>query len=264
MASTISRRLASRILNPSSSSALLSLYPTSYHLVPNEFHRSISNSTTNFTTSNHPSSFPTIPICPNYSLIRSNTSFNPSFKIQSLSPNIYQTPKFFSNSAQQSDPEETEKPNENPNQTPEGFQHQEITGPTVERDVSALANETRQVLDQMTKTIYTVSKSLALLGLFQLGLGAWISYVTKSTPIPEVSVQSCLAFGLPFSLSLMLRRSLKPMSFFRKMEEQGRLQILTLTLQVAKNVNVLFVRLNVVSYLCIGVASLGLLVIALY
>lgn len=134
----------------------------------------------------------------------------------------------------------------------------------MERDVSALANETRQVLDQMTKTIYTLSKSLALLGLFQLGLGAWISYVTKSTPIPEVSVQSCLAFGLPFSLSFMLRRSLKPMSFFRKMEEQGRLQILTLTLQVAKNLNVFFVRLNVVSYLCIGVASLGLLVIALY
>ena len=48
------------------------------------------------------------------------------------------------------------------------------------------------------------------------------------------------------------------------MEEQGRLQVLTLTLQVAKNLNVFFARLNIVSYLCIGVASLGLLVIALY
>lgn len=116
----------------------------------------------------------------------------------------------------------------------------------------------------MFKTIYGLSKSLALLGLFQLGLGGWISYVMTSNPIPEVSVQSILAFGLPFSLSFMLRRSLKPMSFFRKMEEQGRLQVLTLTLQVMKNLNVFFVRLNVVSYLCIGVASLGLLVIALY
>ncbi|PWA55578.1 hypothetical protein CTI12_AA422520 [Artemisia annua] len=43
------------------------------------------------------------------------------------------------------------------------------------------------------------------------------------------------------------------------MEEQRRLQLLTLTLQVMKNLNVFFVRLNVVSYLCIGVASLGLL-----
>ncbi|KAL7616278.1 uncharacterized protein LOC111900564 [Lactuca sativa] len=264
MASTISRRLASKILNPSSSPALFSLYPTSYRLIPDDSHRSFSNSTPNFTTFNLPSSFPTIPVGTSHGLIRSNTSFNASFKIQSLNPNLYQNPKCLSTSIPQSDPEETQKPNENQSQTLDGFKHQEITGPTVERDVSALANETRQVLDQMTKTIYTLSKSLALLGLFQLGLGAWISYVTKSTPIPEVSVQSCLAFGLPFSLSFMLRRSLKPMSFFRKMEEQGRLQILTLTLQVAKNLNVFFVRLNVVSYLCIGVASLGLLVIALY
>ncbi|KAI3697395.1 hypothetical protein L6452_30381 [Arctium lappa] len=259
MASTISRRFASKILNPSSS-ALFSLYPTSHHLNPNHSHRSFfSNTTPNFTAFNHhPSSFhTTTPFTPNF---RSNTSF----KIQSLIPNLYQNPKFLSTATPQSDPEQTQKPNENPTQTHEEFKHQEITGPTVERDVSALANETRQVLDVMTKTIYNLSKSLALLGLFQLGLGAWISYVTKSTPIPEVSVQSCLAFGLPFSLSFMLRRSLKPISFFRKMEEQGRLQILTLTLQVAKNLNVFFARLNVVSYLCIGVASLGVLVIALY
>ncbi|KVI00666.1 uncharacterized protein LOC112519867 [Cynara cardunculus var. scolymus] len=265
MASTISRRFASKIFNPSSS-ALFSLYPTSHHLNPKDSHRSFfSNTTPNFTSFNHHrSSFHTAPFTPNYNSIRSNTSCNSSFKIQSLSPNLYQTPRFLSTATPPSDPEETQKPNENPSQTHEEFKNQEITGPTVERDVSALANETRQVLDVMMKTIYNLSKSLALLGLFQLGLGAWISYVTKSTPIPEVSVQSCLAFGLPFSLSFMLRRSLKPMSFFRKMEEQGRLQILTLTLQVAKNLNVFFARLNVVSYLCIGVASLGLLVIALY
>ncbi|XP_071718786.1 uncharacterized protein [Rutidosis leptorrhynchoides] len=248
MASTISRRLASKILNPNSSSALFSLHPTSNHLSPIHPRRSFSNITSNCTTFNHTS-------------IRSNTSFNPNFKIHSLNPYIFQTPKFLSTSTPQPDSAETQKPNENANKTLEDFKHQEITGPTVERDVSALANETRQVLDEMFKTVYTVSKSLALLGLFQLSLGAWISYVTRGSPIPEVSVQSCLAFGLPFSL---LRRSLKPMSFFRKMEEQGRLQILTLTLQVAKNLNVFFVRLNVVSYLCIGVASLGLLVIALY
>ncbi|PWA99192.1 hypothetical protein CTI12_AA011070 [Artemisia annua] len=82
---------------------------------------------------------------------------------------------------------ETRIPNEKPNKTLEDFKHQEITGPTVERDVSALGNETRQVLDEMFKTIYGLSKSLALLGLFQLGLGGWISYVMTSNPIPEVS-----------------------------------------------------------------------------
>ncbi|XP_071690657.1 uncharacterized protein [Rutidosis leptorrhynchoides] len=258
MASTISRRLASKILNPKSSCALFSLHPTLlHHINPNRSHSFFSNTTRIFTTFNHP-------FYPNHTLIRSNTSFNPNFKIQFLNPNLYQTPKFLSTSTSQPDSEETQKPNETKNKTIDDFKHQEITGPTVERDDSALANETRQVLDEMFKTVYTVSKSLALLGLFQLSLGAWISYVTKSSPIPEVSVQSCLAFGLPFSLAFLLRRSLKPMSFFRKMEEQGRLQILTLTLQVAKNLNVFFVRLNVVSYLCIGVASLGLLVIALY
>ncbi|KAL8197806.1 hypothetical protein R6Q57_003503 [Mikania cordata] len=252
MASSISRRLASKILNPSSCSAIFS----SYHLIPNQSHRSFSSSILNLNTFNLKSS--------NHSLIRTNTTFRPNFTIQYLTPNLYQTPKFLSTSTPQSDPEETQKPNESPKQTLEDFKHKEITGPTVERDVSALANETRQVLDEMSKTVYIVSKSLALLGLFQLGLGAWISYLTKSDPIPEISVQSILAFGLPFSLSFMLRRSLKPIGFFRKMEEQGRLQILTLTLQVAKNLNVFFVRLNVVSYLCIGGASLGLLVIALY
>ncbi|KAI3676672.1 hypothetical protein L1987_86284 [Smallanthus sonchifolius] len=255
MASPISRRLASKILNPSSCSAFFSFHPISYHLNPNHPHRSFSNTTPNPTTLNPTS---------NHSLIRSNTTFNPSFTLQSLTPYLHQNPKFLSTSTPQSDQEQTQKPNDNPNKTLEDFKHQEITGPTVERDVSALANETRQVLDEMSKTVYILSKSLALLGLFQLGLGAWISYVMKSNSVPEVSMQSFLAFGLPFSLSFMLRRSLKPISFFRKMEEQGRLQILTLALQVAKNLNVFFVRLNVVSYLCIGGASLGLLVIALY
>jgi hypothetical protein len=56
----------------------------------------------------------------------------------------------------------------------------------------------------------------------------------------------------------MLRQSLKPMHFFKKMEEQGRLQILTLTLQVAKQMNVLFVRVKGVSFLCILGLSAGL------
>ncbi|KAJ1409757.1 hypothetical protein SESBI_22578 [Sesbania bispinosa] len=109
----------------------------------------------------------------------------------------------------------------------------------------------------MMKTIYGLSSVVAVLGLVQLGLGAWITYITKSSPITEVSVQSFMAFAFPFSLAFMLRQSLKPMHFFKKMEEQGRLQILTLTLQVAKQLNLFFVRVRGVSFLCIVGMSAG-------
>ncbi|KAE8677487.1 putative RNA binding family protein [Hibiscus syriacus] len=147
-----------------------------------------------------------------------------------------------------------------PSQNPD-FKHQEIEGPTVERDLSALANETREVLEAMTKNIYGLSKAVALLGLLHLGLGAWISYAHGSGahPLNEVTVQSVMAFGFPITLAFMLRQSVKPMYFFKTMEERGRLQILTLTLQVAKSLNVLFVRFRVVSFLCIAGASIGLM-----
>lgn len=167
-------------------------------------------------------------------------------------------PRYLSTS---NDQENKQNPSEYPSQNPE-FKHQEITGPTVERDVSALADETRKVLEKMMKTMYSLSSALAVVGLIHLGLGAWISYITKSAPIFEVSMQSILAFGLPFSLAFMLRRALKPMYFFKKMEEQSRLQILTLTLQVAKQLNLFFVRVRGVSYVCVAGASIGLITIA--
>ncbi|PRQ54556.1 hypothetical protein RchiOBHm_Chr1g0315011 [Rosa chinensis] len=110
----------------------------------------------------------------------------------------------------------------------------------------------------MTKNMYSLSRTVAVLGLVQLGLGVYISYMTRSSPIPEVSIQSFLAFGFPFSLAFMLRQSLKPIYFFKKMEEQGRLQILTL-LQVAKDLNVFFIRVRGVSVLCIAGLSAGVL-----
>ncbi|KAL6514951.1 hypothetical protein OROGR_020530 [Orobanche gracilis] len=174
-------------------------------------------------------------------------------------------PKFLSTSNPKqplSNNETPENPFDNPTQNHE-FKHQEITGPTVERDLSALANETRDILETTMKNVYRLSKVLFGLGLVHLGLGAWISHNSVlNSPFSEVSVQSLLAFGLPLSLAFMLRRVLKPMYFFKKMEEQGRLQILTLTLQVAKNMNTFFVRVRGVSYLCIAGASIGLLLIA--
>lgn len=166
-------------------------------------------------------------------------------------------PRFLSTSGS-SEPEKPQNPSEYPSQNP-NFKHQEIEGPTVERDLSDLGNETRTVLETMAKNMYNLSRTVALLGLVQLALGAYISYMTRSSPIPEVSIQSFLAFGFPFSLAFMLRQSLKPIYFFKKMEEQGRLQILTHALQVAKNLNVFFIRVRGVSVLCIVGLSAGVL-----
>ncbi|XP_021280565.1 uncharacterized protein LOC110413881 [Herrania umbratica] len=191
-------------------------------------------------------------------LIRSYTSLSSNRESPCTKWISEQRPRDLSTSGTKADTEKPQNPSEYPSQNPD-FKHQEIEGPTVERDLSALANETREVLDGMMKNIYGLSRAVAVLGLVHLGLGAWISYINGSNPISEVSIQSFLAFGFPFTLAFMLRRSLKPMYFFKKMEEQGRLQILTLTLQVAKNLNIFFIRVRGVSFLCIAGVSIGLL-----
>nr|KYP52296.1 hypothetical protein KK1_025768 [Cajanus cajan] len=111
----------------------------------------------------------------------------------------------------------------------------------------------------MMKNMYKLSGVVLGLGLVHLGLGAWITYLTKSEPMAEVTTQSLLAFAFPFSVAFVVRRALKPMHFFKKMEDQGRLQILTLTLQVAKQFNTLFLRLRVVSILCVAAVAVGAL-----
>lgn len=138
----------------------------------------------------------------------------------------------------------TEPKSSNPN-----FKHQEIEGPTVERDLSPLANETRQVSLRLMKTMYDVSRLLAVIGISQLALGAWISLSTSS---PAIMAMSVVAFALPFSMAFMLRQSLKHMHFFNKMEQIGRLQILTSTMQISKHINLFFNRLKVVGYLCLA------------
>lgn len=293
MACTISRRLASskqllrtplfsiyssktHHLNPYSSACAQNPRHALFPLFPNQNFANPCLKPSNPTSLE--SQFPLHynPIKAPTNLIKTPTRLTPAFQMQSqpFFSNIsiksqlssQENPRFFSTSnASSSDQEKAEKPesqSEYPSQNP-AFKHQEIDGPTVERDVSALANETREVLETMMKTVYSLSKALAGLGLIHLGLGAWISYVTTASPVVEVSVQSILAFGLPFSLAFMLRRALKPMYFFKKMEEQGRLQILTLTLQVAKQLNLLFIRVRGVSYLCIAGASVGLIYVAL-
>ncbi|KAH1102479.1 hypothetical protein GLYMA_13G204000v4 [Glycine max] len=195
----------------------------------------------------------------------SNNPKPPIFKPSQFLPPIRFLSTNNKDSSSTLDSDETQKPSPGPSPSPypsqnPNFKHQEIEGPTVERDLSPLANETRVVLETMMKNMYSLSRVVAALGLLQLTLGAWITYLTKSEPIAEVSLQSLLAFAFPFSLAFMLRRALKPMHFFKKMEELGRLQILTLALQVAKQLNVLFVRVRAVSVLSVVGVVVGVVV----
>ncbi|OVA12276.1 hypothetical protein BVC80_1779g51 [Macleaya cordata] len=188
-------------------------------------------------------------------LLKPPTYTNPNWLLDQIprNPNL----RFFSTS-DESVSDKSKTPTDapkNPNENRE-FKHQEIEGPTVERDLSNLANEMREVLQVLMKNIYSFSRALALLGLVHLGYGAWISYATQASLFAEVSYQSISAFAFPFSLAFLLRNSLKPMAFFKKMEEQGRLQILTLNLQIVKSLNLMFVRVRGISLLC----SLGLLI----
>ncbi|XP_021735915.1 uncharacterized protein LOC110702499 [Chenopodium quinoa] len=151
-------------------------------------------------------------------------------------------------------------PNPNPNPSP-NTKHQEIEGPTVEKDESPLANESREVTQSLLKTMYNVSGIVALLGLAHLGIGTYYCYcytnaaaatATTANSSAQLFVMSALAFGFPFSMAFMLRQSLKSMHFFQKMEQIGRLQILTSTMQISKQLRLFFVRLRAISYLCLA------------
>ncbi|VAI60191.1 unnamed protein product [Triticum turgidum subsp. durum] len=70
-------------------------------------------------------------------------------------------------------------------------------------------------------------------------------------------VQGVAAFAFPFTAALVLRRVIKPVAFFQKMEANGRLQVLTLCLQATKNVNLMMLRTRVVAISCALGVSVG-------
>ncbi|KAH9329903.1 hypothetical protein KI387_002011 [Taxus chinensis] len=164
--------------------------------------------------------------------------------------------------SQPSQPKEKERVEQKENENDrilEGFKHQQIEGPTVERDMCGLANEVREQLKHLRKSLYDLSNGMLFLGVAQLSCGAWLHWITNASPLSEISVQSFFAFALPFTFAYLLRQVLKPMTFFTKMEEQGRLQILTLALQITKGMTALCQRLKVVAILCGAGISIGLL-----
>ncbi|CAN6253511.1 unnamed protein product [Urochloa humidicola] len=143
--------------------------------------------------------------------------------------------------------------------SPDEMRHQEIEGPTVERDTSPLADETRRELDSLRGTVQRLSGSLALLGGAHLAAGAWIAYGAPPVGVESAAaVQGVAAFAFPFAVALVLRRAIKPIAFFQKMEANARLQVLTLCLQATKNVNLMLLRTRVMAIACalgVSVAS---------
>ncbi|XP_052144583.1 uncharacterized protein LOC127763826 [Oryza glaberrima] len=142
--------------------------------------------------------------------------------------------------------------------SPESMKHQEIEGPTVERDTSPLADETRRELDALRAAVQRISGSLALLGGAHLAAGAWIASGAAPFGVGSAAaVQGVVAFAFPFTAALVLRRAIKPIAFFQKMEANGRLQVLTLCLQATKNVNLMLLRTRVVAISCALGVSVG-------
>ncbi|XP_066318402.1 uncharacterized protein [Miscanthus floridulus] len=107
------------------------------------------------------------------------------------------------------------------------MRHQEIEGPMVERDTSPLADETRRELDALRRTVQRLSGSLALLGGVHLAPRAWIAYGAPPLGVGSAAaVQGVAAFAFPFAVALVLRRAIKPIAFFQKLEANARLQVL--------------------------------------
>ncbi|XP_037448046.1 uncharacterized protein LOC119317668 [Triticum dicoccoides] len=146
-----------------------------------------------------------------------------------------------------------------PETTPlESMKHQEIEGPTVERDLSPLADEARAELDALRRAAQRLSASLAILGGTHLAAGAWIASGAAPVGVESAAlVQGVAAFAFPFTAALVLRRVIKPVAFFQKMEANGRLQVLTLCLQASKNVNLMMLRTRVVAISCALGVSVG-------
>lgn len=236
MAAIVTRRLSSKYLRP---------FPSSTSLISQNPHEHFARIPSTHSDPSFPQSPRRTFAIPIVDLINSHTPFadlealrsyrrsanfnlsnpNPDHRIRgpiTSSPGLIprlRNPSFFILDLDQKYGFSSTPENENL-EKPADFKHQDIEGPTVERDLSALAGETREVVEAMMKNVYSLSKAMAILGLVQLGIGAWISYATRASPFTEVSIQSFVSFGFPFSLAFILRQSLKPMMFFKKMEEQ--------------------------------------------
>ncbi|KAH7298283.1 hypothetical protein KP509_25G035400 [Ceratopteris richardii] len=122
------------------------------------------------------------------------------------------------------------------------FQHEEIVGPTVERDMSPVADELRKAHLEMTEAIRKFTKALLAVGTVHLVWGGMMFRAMESPfshgLMTQVGVSALVLYGLAY----YSRQTLKPIEFFMRVEERSRIQILTLSLQVTKTLSSFFQR----------------------
>ena len=153
------------------------------------------------------------------------------------------------------DKEAKEEP-EMPEKTLDDFQHEEIVGPTVERDTSMVADELRESLEILRRRVLSFKSALIALGCIQ-GLGAWWSYLTWQSLNP--TWQLIPSVLVSFALAFVLRQALQPMAFFGKLEERSRLRLVTLSLMVTKGFASYFNRARILVAISAIGAGFGLL-----
>jgi hypothetical protein len=124
----------------------------------------------------------------------------------------------------------------------EDFQHEEIVGPTVERDTSPVADELRKTHLEIREVINKFSKSILAVGVVHLIWGGMMFRVIDSSFSHALLTQVCLSSFVFFGLSYYSRQTLKPLEFFTKLEERSRLRMITLSLQVTKTFSAFFQR----------------------
>lgn len=139
----------------------------------------------------------------------------------------------------------------------EDFQHEEIVGPTVERDLSPVADELRESLGILQKRIESFQETLLLLGCVQ-GVGAVWCYVSWQALNP--TWQLLPSALLSFTLAFVLRQALQPIAFFGKLEQRSRLRIVTLSLMIAKGFASFFNRARI----SVAASAVGLICVLLY
>lgn len=137
---------------------------------------------------------------------------------------------------------ETENVKPASQKTLDDFQHEEIVGPTVERDMSPVADELRQAHMEMREAIQKFTKGLLAVGVVHLVWGGMMFRVLESPFSHALMTQVCASALVLFGLAYYSKQTLKPIDFFTKLEERSRLRILTLSLQVTKTMSSFFQR----------------------
>ncbi|CAM6082800.1 unnamed protein product [Calypogeia fissa] len=122
----------------------------------------------------------------------------------------------------------------------EDFQHEEIVGPTVERDESDTANQLRESLGQLTAFMTSLRNGFLLLGGVQLLALLWSSVFHGVGFFVGLSQDFSLVMSFVFAY--LLRVFGPRIEFFSKIEGRSRMRTLTLSLQAIRMLNLYFFR----------------------